>query len=187
MKTTPPSADVRTRLDAVIHSQSPDRVPELVKAVLIDSMQCGALDIPAQLKRPRPDTYARRLFHRDPAGEYTMVVMTWGPGQKTALHDHAGIWCVECVYRGRIEVTSYSVRGGDPETGVVQFEKETAIVAGMGQAGALIPPFEYHVIKNVDPTSTVTIHVYGGEMTHCHAFVPVAGGHKREYRELRYT
>jgi isoquinoline 1-oxidoreductase beta subunit len=40
---------------------------------------------------------------------------------------------------------------------------------------------------NVDPTSSVTIHVYGGEMTHCHAFVPVSGGHKREFRELRYT
>ena len=94
---------------------------------------------------------------------------------------------MECVYQGRIAVTSYSVRGGNPETGVVQFERETEIVAGPGEAGALIPPFEYHVISNIDPTPSVTIHVYGGEMDHCHIFSPVAGGHRREYRELSYT
>jgi predicted metal-dependent enzyme (double-stranded beta helix superfamily) len=113
--------------------------------------------------------------------------MVWGKGQGTPLHDHAGIWCVECVYSGRITVTSYAVRGGDAETGVVQFEKQTQIVAGPGEAGALIPPFEYHVIANADPTPAVTIHVYGGEMTHCHVFSPVDGGHRREYRELTYT
>ena len=79
------------------------------------------------------------------------------------------------------------MRGGNPETGVVQFERETEIVAGPGEAGALIPPFEYHVIANVDPTPSVTIHVYGGEMDHCHIFNPDSGGHRREYREHRYT
>jgi predicted metal-dependent enzyme (double-stranded beta helix superfamily) len=113
--------------------------------------------------------------------------MVWGQGQGTALHDHAGIWCVECVYQGRITVTSYSVRGGNPETGVVQFEREKEIVAGPGEAGALIPPFEYHVIANADQAPSVTIHVYGGEMDHCHVFTPVEGGHRREYRELSYT
>ena len=69
----------------------------------------------------------------------------------------------------------------------VGFHCPDDVALGRGTAGCLIPPFEYHTIKNVDPTSSVTIHVYGGEMTHCHAFVPVAGGHKREFRELRYT
>ena len=126
-------------------------------------------------------------MHRDPQGRYTVIVMVWGVDQGTPLHDHAGIWCVECVYRGRINVTSYSVRGGDPETGVVQFEKETELLAGVGEAGALIPPFEYHVIRNPDATSSVTIHVYGGEMTYCHVFEPVEGGHRRRFKELSYT
>ena len=74
--------------------------------------------------------------------------MVWDHRQGTPLHDHAGMWCVECVYQGKIRVTSYSVHGGDPETGVVQFEKEKAVHAGVGEAGALIPPFEYHVLEN---------------------------------------
>jgi hypothetical protein len=80
------------------------------------------------------------------------------------------------VYRGRIRVTSYSVRGGDPEKGIVQFEKEQVIHAGVGEAGALIPPFEYHVLENPDPTPAITIHVYGEELTFCHVFEPEGAG-----------
>ena len=35
--------------------------------------------------------------------------MTWGPGQRTALHDHAGIWCVEGVMEGEMEVIRYEL------------------------------------------------------------------------------
>ena len=187
MSATQLPGDIRSRLDAVIHGETSLRIPELVKAVLIDSMQCGALDVPAPLKTPLPDTYARRLLHRDPSGQYTMVVMTWGVGQKTSLHDHAGIWCVECVYKGQIQVTSFSCRGGDPERDLVKFEKETVIHAGVGQAGALIPPFEYHVLENADTQPTITLHVYGGELDHCHIFEPVGDAWVRRYRELTYT
>ena len=44
----------------------------------------SALHLPPALVVPRADSYARRLLHQDPAGRYTAVVMTWGPGQSTA-------------------------------------------------------------------------------------------------------
>ena len=114
--------------------------------------------------------------------------MVWDKGQGTPLHDHAGMWCVECVYRGRIRVTSYSLRGGDPETAVVQFHPEEIVLAGIAEAGALIPPFEYHKIENPDDTPATTLHVYGGTMTSCHVFEPVeGGGFRRTFRELHFT
>jgi predicted metal-dependent enzyme (double-stranded beta helix superfamily) len=118
---------------------------------------------------------------------YSVLAMVWNVGQGTPLHDHSGTWCVECVYQGRIRVTSYSVRGGDPESGVVQFARETEILAGPAEAGALIPPFEYHVLANAGDQPAVTIHVYGGEMTSCHIYEPVEGGWRRRYRALEYT
>jgi oxalate decarboxylase/phosphoglucose isomerase-like protein (cupin superfamily) len=51
----------------------------------------------------------------------------------------------------------------------------------------LIPPFEYHVLENAGDTPAVTLHVYGGEMDHCHIFEPVENGWLRRYRELSYT
>lgn len=159
-----------------------------VKKVLIDIVTSGEQFIPARFLEPVPDRYARRLMHRDPQDRYTVLVMVWGPGQATPLHDHAGTWCVECVYRERIQVTSYSVFGGDPETDVVQFREEQVIRAGVGEAGALIPPFEYHVIANPSEQSAITIHVYGGEMTYCHIFEPLeGGGYRRKYKTLSYT
>jgi predicted metal-dependent enzyme (double-stranded beta helix superfamily) len=113
--------------------------------------------------------------------------MVWDRGQGTALHDHAGTWCVECVYQGRIRVTSYSVHGGDPERDLVRLEVENIVLATMGDAGALIPPFEYHRLENPDDTPAATVHVYGGELTWCHVFEPCEGGFRRGFRELTYT
>jgi predicted metal-dependent enzyme (double-stranded beta helix superfamily) len=175
------------RLDVAVAVKDDAVRAQNVKRVLEDIVASGEQFIEPQFLTPAPDRYARRLMHRAPQDRYTVLAMVWGVGQGTPLHDHAGTWCVECVYRGRIRVTSFSVRGGDPEKGVVQFEKETVIMAGVAEAGALIPPFEYHMIENPDPSPAVTLHVYGGEMTYCHVFRPVDGGYLREYRELSYT
>jgi len=179
--------DLIRRLDEAVSNPDDESCCRGVKQALIDAIEGGDLNLPDVYLQPVPDRYARRLLHRDPGGRYSVIAMVWGPGQRTPLHDHAGIWCVECVYRGRIQVTSYAVRGGNPETGVVQFERQTEIMAGPGEAGALIPPFEYHVIANAEPMTSVTIHVYGGDMTHCHVFMPVDGGYRRQYRELSLT
>lgn len=177
---------IRNRLDAVIHSEPETRVPELVKAVLIDSLQGGTLAVPAEFRVPVEGSYARRLLHRDPSGQYTMVVMTWGPGQKTALHDHAGIWCVECVVDGNMEVAQYDLTSH--EGGHFRFEQRSRVVAGRGSAGCLIPPFEYHTLSNAAETPSVTLHVYGGEMDHCHVFEPLSDGTYRRVRKtLAYT
>lgn len=176
---------IRTRLDAVIHAERADRVPELVKAILVDSMLCGSLSVPSTFRSPIEGTYARRLLHRDPAGRYTMVVMTWGPGQKTALHDHAGIWCVECVVDGRMEVAQYDLRA--EHDGRYEFAERSRVLAGRGSAGCLIPPFEYHTLGNAAATPSITLHVYGGEMDHCHVFEPEPdGSYRRVRKELAY-
>ena len=175
----------RQRLDAVIHGQPKEKVPELVKAVLIDSLRSGSLAMPSRYTRPVEGSYARRLLHRDADGEYTIVVMTWGPDQKTALHDHAGIWCVECVVDGNMEVAQYDLMS---ETdGAFRFEQRNHVFAGRGSAGCLIPPFEYHTLGNAAETPSVTLHVYGGEMDHCHVFEPAAdGSYRRVRKDLAY-
>jgi predicted metal-dependent enzyme (double-stranded beta helix superfamily) len=174
------------RLDEAVGLPTEREIGYAVKAILEDVINADHQFLPERYLRTQPNRYARHLLHLDPAGRYSVLVMVWDVGQGTPLHDHAGMWCVECVYKGRIQVTSYNVIG-EPTDIPVKFEQESVIFAGIGEAGALIPPFEYHKIENPDDTPAVTIHVYGGEMTWCHAFVPIEGGYKREYRELRYT
>jgi len=159
-----------------------------VKQVLVDVVASGEQFLDPPFLEPAPERYARRLVYRAPEDRYTVLAMVWDVGQGTPLHDHAGTWCVECVYRGKIKVSSFSAHGGDPEKDIVRFEPESVIMAGVGEAGALIPPFEYHMIENPTDRPAVKIHVYGGEMTFCHVYEPVGGGgYRRTYRELKYT
>ena len=183
----PRIAELVRRLDEAMGPRDDAGRCRAVKHVLEQTFAVGTEFLEPRFLQPTPERYARRLVHRDPQDRYTVIAMVWDRGQGTMLHDHAGIWCVEGVYSGRIRVTSFNVAGGDPERDVVQFHQEKVVEAGVGQAGALIPPFEYHVLENAIDTPAITIHVYGGEMTYCHTFTPVDGGWKRGYRELSYS
>lgn len=158
-----------------------------VKSVLEELLATETGFLEARLLAPDAAHYTRRLLHRDPEGRYTLLALAWNVGQGTPLHDHAGTWCVEGVYAGRFRVVSYSCQGGDPERDLVQFKQESVVHAGVGEAGALIPPFEYHRMENIGTTPAATLHVYGGEMTHCHIYEPSGSGWLRRYRELGYT
>jgi predicted metal-dependent enzyme (double-stranded beta helix superfamily) len=172
---------LRSRLDAAVTAADVHAVAQQVKSVLQDALRGDGIPLAPRFRVARQDTYARRLLHRDPEGRYTAVVMTWGPGQKTALHDHAGIWCVECVVDGRMEVTQYDLRS---ETGgEYRFEPRTRVTAERGAAGCLIPPFEYHTLGNLrSDEASITLHIYGGEMDHCHVFEPAGNGAWRRVR-----
>lgn len=175
------------RIDAAMTPPDDAARARGAKVALEETFAMGTDFLPAEYLVPNPERYARRLVHRDPENRYTVIAMVWNTGQGTPLHDHAGIWCVECVYSGDIRVTSYQCHGGDPERDLVQFQKQGTTEAHIGDAGALIPPFEYHVLENTGHEPAVTLHVYGGDMNHCHVFEPVEGGWLRRFRELRYT
>ena len=166
---TPTSTDLIACLDAALAAGDTDEVTRAVKGELERLIQGGHVVLPDRLRTPRPDSYARRLLHRDPGGAYTAVVMTWAPGQQTALHDHAGIWCVEGVVDGEIEVSEFELVADDGT--LCEFELRGRVRASVGSAGCLIPPFEYHVMGNaLAERPAVTVHVYGGELEACHVF-----------------
>lgn len=157
-----------------------------IKTDLEDLIKRRHLDLPDELKCPQENCYARRLVHQDPALGFVVVAMTWGPGQGTPIHDHAGIWCVEGVIQGELIVTSYNIE--EKKGDLYKFAKTDEIKAGVGGAGALIPPYEHHLLRNaLASESSVTLHVYGGEMNQCSAFVDLNDGwHRRETKNLIY-
>ncbi len=159
------------RLDRSVEAGSPEAITAAVKADLEYLLGARKLSLPASMVAPRPDAYARRLLHRDPRGRYSAIVMTWGPGQGTAVHDHGGLWCVEGVVEGEIAVTQYLVQqDGD---GFYRVTPIGALLAGTGSAGCLIPPTDHHVLANARPErASVTLHVYGGDLDECKVFLP---------------
>jgi predicted metal-dependent enzyme (double-stranded beta helix superfamily) len=178
-------ANLIDRIDDAVRLRDPAAITQQVKCSLQDAIRARSVELPERFHRVRADGYARRLLHRNDDLGYTAVVMTWGPGQRTPLHDHAGIWCVEGVVQGRMDVTQYDLV---EEAGAgYRFEAKGCVHAAVGSAGCLIPPFEYHILANALDEPSITLHVYGGEMTTCHVFEPTANGrYVRRERALSY-
>jgi predicted metal-dependent enzyme (double-stranded beta helix superfamily) len=173
-------------IERAVRAESVSETTERVAEALEWLVGRGEIRLPEPLTRARSDGYARRLFYRCPRTGYTVVVMTWGPGQRTELHDHAGMWCVECVIDGELEIIQYDLvaRNGD----ACRFEERDRVQARVGDAGCLIPPFEYHVLCNaLTDRPSVTLHVYSGEMNHCNIYRRGrSGGWTRTSQVLEY-
>ena len=174
------------RLDAAVAAGSIEAITAQVKADLEDLLKQSAIPLAERFHVARPDCYARRLLYRDPANRYTAVVMTWGPGQGTPVHDHGGLWCVEGVVEGQMSVTQYDVRPDGDAFRVAPIGQPLS--AGVGSAGRLIPPTDYHVLANALPAATsITLHVYGGDLDGCRIFTPAADGrYQQSVRALSY-
>jgi len=173
------------RIDHAVQLRDPDAITHRIKRELEDAIRTRCVTLPERFHRVRPEGYARRLLHRNDGLDYTAVVMTWGAGQQTPLHDHAGIWCVEGVVEGRMDVTQFDLV--EEADDAYRFEAKGCVHASVGSAGCLIPPFEYHVLANAIDEPSITLHVYGGEMTSCHVFEPIGGGrYVRRERALCY-
>jgi predicted metal-dependent enzyme (double-stranded beta helix superfamily) len=161
-------------VDRAVAGGSPEEIVNELRTGLCELIASGEFELPERVLECCSDHYARRLLHRDDERGYSIVAMTWGPRQGTPVHDHAGLWCVEGVFKGSIEVQQFELMERNDSR--FRFEPRGSFQAGIGSAGCLIPPHEYHSIRNAGQKSAVSVHIYGGEMDHCSVFEPQSGG-----------
>jgi len=172
-------------IDDALASGDEHAVTAALREAMCRVIRDPAVQLPACVHTPIRDHYARRELYRSPRHGYSVVAMTWGPGQGTPLHDHCGLWCVEGVWEGELEITQYELLERDAER--CRFRAAGGMRAGPGSAGSLIPPHEYHTICNASPDRiAISLHVYKGPMEQCCMFVPVEGEwFKRTSAELK--
>ncbi len=145
-----------------------------LRTALCDAIHSEDVRLPDCVFEGCAEHYARRELYHSPEHDYCVVAMTWSPGQGTPIHDHAGMWCVEGVWRGALEVVQYELCEHDDER--YRFVPAGVIQAGAGSAGSLIPPHEHHTICNASDTDiAVGVHVYQRPMLRCSVFEPAGG------------
>lgn len=159
------------QLDVAIASADPVTVVRQVEQVLVAAIADPDIALPAAVYEPVADHYARRELYRSPAHGYSVIAMTWGPGQGTPLHDHDGCWCVEGVWEGSLHITPYRLMQRDGER--FRFQPCQTLTGTVGSAGNLIPPDEHHVLRNASDTQVaVSLHVYQQPLQRCDVFEP---------------
>jgi 3-mercaptopropionate dioxygenase len=160
--------------DRAVAADTPEQIVNRLREGLCELISAGDVDLPDAVLECCDDHYARRLLHRDDIRGYSIVAMTWAPKQGTPVHDHGGLWCVEGVFQGSIEVQQFELL--EHRDARFRFERRGSFQAGIGSAGCLIPPHEYHSIRNAGSKPAVSVHIYGGEMSHCSVFEPESDG-----------
>ena len=162
------------QLDRAVQAGHAGAAATAVERVLLDAIADPGIELPSVIREPVEGHYARREIYRSAAHGYSVIAMTWAPHQGTPLHDHDGLWCVDGVWQGELQVTQYELL--EDQADRARFRVAGTLPAGRGSAGSLIPPHEYHVLQNPsDDTVAVSVHVYQGPMEHCTVFLPEGG------------
>ena len=134
--------------------------------------------------------YARHLVYHGEESGCCVVAMAWAPGQGTPVHDHDGVWCVECCLKGQLEVTRYELCDTikEKDEPLYLFRPVETERVGEGTVGSLIPPYEHHVIRNPFEQKAITLHVYGKELLKSSCFEPLGDNrYRRVERKLAYA
>ncbi|KWS03180.1 cysteine dioxygenase family protein [Lysobacter capsici] len=161
-------------IDAAVNAGDEHAVTAALRNTLCKMIRDRDVNLPDCVFDPIQDHYARRELYRSPELGYSVVAMTWGPGQGTPMHDHSGLWCVEGVWDGELEITQFELLEREGEN--FRFRAAGGMHAGPGSAGSLIPPHEYHTIRNASNDSVaVSLHIYKAPMECCSMFEPRDG------------
>lgn len=156
-------------IDAAVAHEDPQAITDALRTALCRLIRDPDVSLPECVHQATPDHYARRELYRSERHGYCVIAMCWGPGQGAPIHDHAGMWCVEGVWHGQLEITPYELVEADRDR--YRFEPRGTMIAGAGSAGSLIPPHEYHTIRNPSAdANAVSLHIYRGPMTECSVF-----------------
>jgi predicted metal-dependent enzyme (double-stranded beta helix superfamily) len=176
---------IRT-IDSAVRCGGERAVTDALRNALCRMIREQRIQLPGCVFEPCGEHYARRELYRSEELGYDVIAMTWGPGQGTLLHDHSGLWCVEGVWQGALEITQYDlVEAAEPR---FRFRPVGSIQAGQGSAGSLIPPHEYHTIRNpADDAVAVSVHIYARQMTSCSTFRAVDDEwYERDLKQLGF-
>jgi len=159
-------------VDAAVSTGDEHAVTAALRNAMCRMIRDHDVRLPECVHAPIADHYARRELYRSPTHGYSVVAMTWGPGQGTPVHDHAGLWCVEGVWDGELEIVQYELLQRDGDR--FRFRAAGGMHAGPGSAGSLIPPHEYHTIRNASPDRiAISLHIYKAPMECCSKFANV--------------
>jgi len=117
----------------------------------------------------RDDTYGRNLVYRNEFFE--LAILTWLPGHRTPIHDHASQRCWMLVESGELTFKNYESPASDSPKlkplGPAETIKSGSQVYIDDEVGM-------HAITNASPRPAVSVHLYAGPILACKIYNEVS-------------
>ena len=128
-----------------------------------------------------PHRYTRNLVDEG-NGKYNLIVLCWGEGQGSPVHDHANSHCFMKILGGNLKETQFEW----PRNGQLGAEEMTPLTEKARQVYStndvtyINDTIGLHRVENVSHTDTaVSLHLYSPPITCCQSFDERTGtGHK---------
>jgi predicted metal-dependent enzyme (double-stranded beta helix superfamily) len=105
-----------------------------------------------------PLGYRCHVLHAESDGSFSVAALVWRPGQATPIHDHV-TWCVTGVIQGTEDEDRYVLREDH------WLEHTAASASPAGTVTGLVPPGDIHRVRNAGPETTISLHIYGTDLT----------------------
>lgn len=123
-----------------------------------------------EARTPNTERYARHLLHKDKRDRFVVVSLVWLPGQGTPVHDHS-TWGVAGIVSNELRIINYARLDDGRKNGYAELREASAVHAKAGTVLYVLPPNdEIHLLENASDRTTITVHVYGKEITRFNVF-----------------
>jgi predicted metal-dependent enzyme (double-stranded beta helix superfamily) len=116
----------------------------------------------------------RRIALADPATHgYEALLIIWPPDHATPVHDHDGLWGMEIMLDGVLEVEAFDLSLSDHP----QLISRGTSVIGIGDHLAFSDADYAHRCRNLSSNrAAVSLHIYGGALDAYHSYHPEEAG-----------
>ncbi len=104
--------------------------------------------------------------YRGANNRFNIMAAIWPAGGGTGVHDHAGNWVVEGVYRNKLHTIRYTRQDDESQPGHAELRETMALDMSPGDVAHVQYPDEFiHDFINPTQEPTVSVHIYGGDIT----------------------
>lgn len=118
-----------------------------------------------------PRHYTRNLVERAPSFE--LMILCWGPGQESAIHNHEGQDCWMAVLSGAIEEVRYA---WPTSGGSAPIQQGNAMTFVQGQVAFIRDEMGLHLVRPAAGSPNgITLHLYASPYDECNCYCPRTG------------
>ena len=105
-------------------------------------------------------------LYRGTHDRFNIMAAIWPAGGGSGVHDHAGNWVVEGVYRNMLHTIRYKRQDDASQPGHAELRETLALDMRPGDVAHVQYPDEaIHDFINPSQEPTVSVHIYGGDIT----------------------
>lgn len=133
--------------------------------------------------------YTRNLIGIGSRKRFGLMILAWGPGQRSPIHDHDGSHCIMRVLKGTLIETLYNKEQQDEllendagnttssEDGVISYYRPTReTILSSGQTAYIHDKIGWHRVSNSSSEEpAVSLHLYAPPIENCRTYCEVEG------------